>query len=108
MQVFVSGRQTGKTHLLAEWAKNGTRVDSYPGWSRIILTTDLREADRLRGPGNPFGLDYHQVFSVTEWRNGRFRFPDLQVGVDNIDIVLAGLLRSRVDVGTITGLEWKK
>jgi hypothetical protein len=106
VKVFVAGRQTGKTYRLAEWAKKGTRVDAYPGWSRIILTHDLREAHRMRRPGNPFGLDYHQVFSVNEWRNGRFRAPDLEVGVDNIEIVLAGFLNTRVSAGAINGEEW--
>jgi hypothetical protein len=92
MKIYVGDRGDGKTHALIEWVKEGQTRASYPGWTRVLITHTLREAERLRGYGNPYRLDYRQVFSVHEWRTGRFVREGLQIAVDNVDLVLNELL----------------
>lgn len=37
MDVVVDGRATGKTTLLLDWLHAGHVIDSYPGWSRVVV-----------------------------------------------------------------------
>jgi len=89
MRVIVNGRQAGKTYALVQWVKEGEQTNSYPGWSRVILTHTIDEAQRLRGL---YELDYRQVFSVSEWRTARLGRRPVDVALDNADLVLASYL----------------
>lgn len=100
MKVIVRPRRAGKTHELLEWVKQGERTDSYPGWSRIILTHTLDEAQRLRTREDMY---YHQVFSVGEWQSARIGYPSPEIGVDNLDIIVADYLRQMPTVVSMTG-----
>lgn len=101
MQVLVAPRRAGKTHRAVVWVNAGSPHHLYPFWTRIILTVNEREADRLR---KDFGLDYRQVFSIREFREGRFPNPDLETLVDDLDLIVSDLLRIRPTVATITGV----
>ena len=103
MKVLVMGRGAGKTHTLIEWVKQGVETKSYPGWSRVILTHSLDEAERLR---RGHGLDYRQVFEVGEWVRARLGRKPVEVAVDNADLVLSALLRQRPEVIALTGVNW--
>lgn len=100
MKVIVSGRQAGKTYALVQWVKGGEQTDSYPGWSRVILTHNLVEAARLRAI---YDLDYRQVFSVEEWRGAHLGKKLVEVGVDNADLVLSSYIGQTPRQITITG-----
>lgn len=100
MRIIVRPRRAGKTHELLEWVKQGERTDSYPGWSRIILTHTLDEAQRLRTREDMY---YHQVFSIGEWQSARIGRWVPEIAIDNADIVLADLLGRPVDLITMTG-----
>lgn len=100
MYVIVNGRQAGKTYALVQWVKDGERTDSYPGWSRVILTHTIADADRLR---KDYDLDYRQVFGVEEWRKARIGRLPVAVAVDNADLVLASYLGQMPSTVSITG-----
>lgn len=100
MKVTVNGRQSGKTYALVQWVKEGVETDSYPGWSRVILTHTIDEAIRLRAD---YDLDYRQVFSVEEWRSARLGHLPVEVGVDNADLFLHRLIGQRPSRVTMTG-----
>lgn len=100
MRVIVNGRQAGKTYSLVQWVKDGEETDSYPGWSRVILSHTLAEADRLR---RLYELDYRQVFSVEEWRSARLGPKRVDIAVDNADLVLATYLQQMPSALSITG-----
>jgi hypothetical protein len=109
VKIFVTPRKAGKTHRLIEWVKQGSKTSQYPGWTRIILVHSLREAERLRGSHSPYGLDYRQVFSVEEYRNkARFGHQPIEIGVDNIEIILSSFLGGydQLKVGTLNGENW--
>lgn len=100
MRVIVNGRQAGKTYALVQWVKEGEETDSYPGWSRVILTHNLEEAARLRAQ---YDLDYRQVFSVVEWQHARLGRKPVEVALDNADITLAHLLGQMPSLVSMTG-----
>lgn len=100
MRVIVNGRQAGKTHALMKWVKEGEETDSYPGWSRVILTHSLEEAQRLR---TLYDLDYRQVFSVNEWKNARLGRKPVDVAVDNADLILAHMIGQYPSQVAMTG-----
>lgn len=101
MQVLVTPRQAGKTTRAVDWVLAGKPTHIYPFWSRVIVTINEQEADRLR---KHFKLDYRQVFSIRDFREGRFPNPDMEVLIDNLDLVVADLLRFRPAAATITGV----
>ena len=100
MEVFAWGRQAGKTYTLVEWVKEGVETDSYPGWSRVLLTHSLDEAQRLR---TRYDLDYRQVFFVGEWQRARLGRKPVQVALDNADLVLMAYLGQMPSQITVTG-----
>ena len=100
MKIIARGRQAGKTYELIQWAKEGVKTNSYPGWSRIILAHSIAEADRIRKDGN---LDYRQVFSVPEWQKARVGPLYVEVAVDNADTVLSFLIGQYPSVISATG-----
>lgn len=100
MKVIVRGRQAGKTHDLVQWVKQGEETDSYPGWSRVILTHSIHEAERIR---SLYELDYRQVFSAEEWKTARLGRRPVQIAVDNAELVLASYLRQHPDQIAVTG-----
>lgn len=100
MKVIVNGRQAGKTYTLVQWVKEGERTDSYPFWSRVILTHNIADADRLR---KDYDLDYRQVFSIGEWGSARLGPRSVELGLDNVDLLLQRMLGQMPSVITATG-----
>jgi phage terminase large subunit-like protein len=102
VRVIVRGRQAGKTYALIEWVKEGDKTKSYPGWSRILLCHSLDEAQRIRTDPR-YGLDYHQVFAVSEWRTARLGHKPVEIAMDNVDLVLASFIGQAPSQISITG-----
>lgn len=98
--IIQQGRRSGKTTAAVEWVKEGKKTKAYPGWTRILLTIDQSEADRLRcGPDSV--LDYHQVFTFDEWKGrGRGSGRNVEIAIDNLDIILAQVLGRTVQFFT--------
>jgi hypothetical protein len=82
MKLWLSGRRAGKTTKLAEWVKEGKRIQAYPYWDRVILTANTAQAKWLR---EHFKLDHRQVFVIVDWRGAQGLHKDVQVSIDNID-----------------------
>jgi hypothetical protein len=87
MQVFVGGRRSGKTARMIQWLGEGHRTTSYPFWSRVVITHDLRSAEELRKgvlkdmyPGEDV---YRWVFSLDEWKTAHVGKQPVEVAVDN-------------------------
>jgi hypothetical protein len=99
--VLVRPRQAGKTHALVQWVKEGEATNSYPFWSRIILTPSIEQAMRLREEYED--LDYNQVFAWIEWSTMRRGSLPVEVAVDNLDMIVAEHLRQAPAVVTWTG-----
>jgi hypothetical protein len=104
LHFYASGRRGGKTTKMVEWVRQGRKIKEYPGWSRIIVTFNESEAQRLR---EEYELDYHQVYSFRDLQgmHGAHR-ANFDVGVDNADLILEEYLRSRIDRITLTAAEW--
>lgn len=100
MRVLAWPRKWGKTYALVRWVKQGNKTNSYPFWDRVIITFNLREADRLR---KDHGLDYRQVFSAEEWQHARKGSKPVEVGIDNVDILLRSMYGD-VEMITVTGV----
>lgn len=100
MEVIVNGRQAGKTYRLVEWVKQGEQIDSYPGWSRVIVVQSVGEALLLR---RDYGLNVRQVLSLKEWGENRAGNSQVEIALDNADLVLGEILRKLPSVVSITG-----
>lgn len=100
MKVIVNGRQSGKTFRLIQWVKEGFETTSYPGWTRVLLTHSLDEAQRLRAQ---YDLEYRQVFSVSEWQTARLGREPVEIAVDNADLVLTAYLGQHPAALSMTG-----
>lgn len=106
-QWLIRGRGQYKTTTAVEWVKQGKRTKKWPGWSRVLITHNMQEADRLRNTMREvLGLDYHQVFFWDEWIQSAHGLVGgrVEVAIDNADIILNYLLtrRTHVSVGLIT------
>ena len=94
MEIFVSGRQTGKTDRLVRWLRTQPKG--------VIVTMHESERRRLI---EEYKLEPEQVVSCQNSMLLRGRDID-SVGVDNVELVLMALLGHTVDKGTMTGTEW--
>lgn len=106
---YITDRQRGKTTDLITWAKLGQKKQGWPYWTRIILEPTKAMADQLRGgepETNKYGLEYHQVFYWEEWLSayrGRMHLRrDLEIGIDNVDVLLGHLLRGWGQIARVT------
>lgn len=115
MKIVTAGRGNGKTTQAIEWLIAGERAPAPIGWSRAIVCHSAQEAERLvplvmsktvglaRYDRFPiFGIP---VFSVDEWQRLAGGNQGTQVWVDNLDIILDGLLRARVAAISLTSEE---
>ena len=99
MKVIAGGRGSGRTTKLVEWLKGGRRLESYPYWSRVVLTPTERQALWLRnevirrylGRPGPSGIT-HAVFSIDQWLRARGSNPEVEVAIDNVEEILWGAI----------------
>ena len=103
MQFLVRPRQSGKTFEIVDWVRQGKATDSYPFHSRVIVTPNIAQADLIRRT-YPL-LDYREVFSLSEWKNARLGAQPVEVGIDNVDLILHEMLGwpSQISLVTATG-----
>lgn len=103
MFIYAGGRQSGKTSKIIDWFL----VDPL---NRVIVTPDAAQANRIikqitntKGKGFPF---LNHIFPYHNASGTLFGTRGLQVGIDNVDMVLSNLLHSQVDFATVTGVKF--
>lgn len=101
VQVAVRPRRAGKTTEAVEWVMAGEPTDSYPFWTRVLLTPTIEAADQARRQFP--ALDYRQVFAWSEWRSARLGARPVEVALDNADILIAQTIGQVARFVTITG-----
>jgi hypothetical protein len=86
---------------LIEWVKKGEKTDSYPFWSRVIITATTMQAITLRS-NNP-ELDYNQIYSLEEWQRAHIGPKPVELALDDIDLLCGWLVKQgTVKVITLT------
>lgn len=104
MIVIVGGRQTGKTTKLIAWLKAAPE-----GEARVAIFHSNEEAmAQLRANRNGLNdLESWQFGSLDDLDTGAFSAVSghIVIGIDNLDLILGRLLRTRwpVDFVTMTG-----
>jgi hypothetical protein len=104
MKIISRPRAGGKTYELLEWVLQAQKTKSYPFWDRIILTTHLSEAQRLRTQLRTETDDpdaYNLVFSVNEWVTAHRGLKPVQIAFDNLDLYIQARFGT-VSLATIT------
>jgi hypothetical protein len=105
---IIRSRQGGKTQALINWVRQGHEIDSWPYWSRVIITHDMQSAVQLRNKMRE--AEVHRVFYLEEWHARHYGYnrqrEPLEIAIDNADIILRNLLDdslARMEVVTATG-----
>lgn len=106
MELFVAGRQTGKTFWMLEWMRRAR-----PGELRVCICASRRDAARLYQStldvnGEPTYWQKYQFISADEVRTtDKFRSRQHVVfGIDNIDLILPTLLGGSIGIATGTNI----
>jgi hypothetical protein len=99
MKFLVTGRGEGKTTKLIEWMKAAS-----DGEVRILVSHSLREVNRLQRE-NPDMASW-QFVGVDDVRAPGFlaglpRYERITVAIDNLDLVLQGLLHSQYPITVV-------
>lgn len=89
MEFVQGGRQTGKTHALAAWAKEAS--------NRVILVASNREAFHYR---HDQGVD--SVFTFDQWSRLRQGRSQSEVAIDNLEWVVQHIVGHRHVSGPVT------
>lgn len=115
MNIFVSGRQGGKTKALIEWMLQGKPIDHYPYWSRVIIcptkesvvymTNRLWQATRHMGDVREVYDIRKAVWSLNDLTTSKKHHGtrDLEFGVDDAELVIAQILNQPLSFITLTG-----
>jgi hypothetical protein len=103
MKIIVQPRRAGKTYKLVEWVRQGKKSSDYPYWSRIMLVSNMMEAERIR---NSYDLDCHQVFTFDGWQH-RYFLPttEVEVAIDNAELIFTRMFNSDIRMISMTGEE---
>lgn len=109
LKVIALGKHQGKTMLATEWLMNGRVIDTYPGWSRVLVCT-TRDAVVHTTYSLPMGPWRKCVFSVDDLRSatrGAIVPGTVEVGVDDVEPLILQALRAgagvTVSLVTMTG-----
>lgn len=114
MKVLTTERGEGKSTELLHWLLRGDPRDHWPGWSRVIVVSTSREArllafhhqrseylhELMLARGGP-ELDKLILVYGSDVRP--HLLDRVEVAVDNVDLLLAGLLFKTPAVITMTG-----
>lgn len=91
MKVFVSGRQGGKTTAMIEWLRED------PDNRMVVCATEERaKYFRLRA-----GSARDRVVSYTNYQRSHGR--PVELGIDDLDFLLATIFTPRIGMVTLTG-----
>ncbi len=103
MKIIVQPRRAGKTYKLVEWVRQSEKLSDYPYWSRIMLVSNMMEAERIR---NSYDLDYHQVFTFDDWQHRYFSpTTEVEVAIDNAELIFTRMFNSDIRMISMTGEE---
>jgi hypothetical protein len=104
MKVIALEQHQGKTTLATTWLMNGRKIDTYPGWSRILVCAQ-REAVVPTTTGLPMGPWKKCVFSVDDLRSatrGAIQAGTVEVAVDDVEVLIYEALRANIVPALIT------
>lgn len=93
VHVIMGGRQSGKTSAIIDQLKQDPKG--------VLLTINEQEADRLRKLYKGQIEDW-RIVSVNLWRQVKTKVLFPHVYIDNADLVLQGMLQSRVFMVSMT------
>lgn len=99
MKFDIGDRRSGKTTRMIQWLLNAPE-----GERRVIVTHSESEAHRIRKliKGMDIEVEQGQVISAGS-QDLRGRNPNVVLGIDNLELVLGGLIGHRVSRVTATG-----
>jgi hypothetical protein len=104
LKIIAMDQQRGKTTLATQWLMNGQKIDTYPGWSRVLVC-----ANRAAVPSTsymmPMGPWRKCVFSIDDLRSamrGAIVPGTVEVGVDDADALIFAALRANVRPALVT------
>jgi hypothetical protein len=105
MRVVEMPRGAGKTQYLLDWLQKAP-----DGEHRVLVSHSKEESHRVQRVGMHRGLESWQFVSAHELiERGqpwdallRARGGQVVLGIDNLDLFLAAVLRRRVDIATYT------
>ena len=88
MRVEIAPRQSGKTTKLIKWLNESNK--------RILITFSVKEADRI---SQDFKIDRKRVLTWDEYFGKKKTLGTEidKVSIDNIDLILQGLFRERIE-----------
>jgi hypothetical protein len=98
MKFVIRPRQSGKTEELIAWVRQGHRTRY--GWSRVIVTHNVMEAGRLE---QEYHLHAGQVYDLKYWETASLSCGPVEIGIDNVDILLMMLVAGSGHIVYVTG-----
>jgi hypothetical protein len=94
LKIIATDRGQGKTTLATTWLMAGRKIDTYPGWSRILVCANSKAvvptADRM-----PHGPWRKCVFSLSDLRSamrGAIQPGTVEVAVDDAELLMSQAL----------------
>ena len=109
-EVLVAERAHGKTTESILWLADAERIDTYPGWTRVLVVPTEAMAGHIR---NEFRSRVpnieRRVFSFDEWATIRGVSQRVEVRIDELGMLLTkvfGIMPGRITGFTITGVPW--
>lgn len=114
MQVFVTGRQGGKTHASIKWLLDGFEIPRYPFWSRVLVVHDVqsvlflqkRLTDQLalrRDLVESHNWVRKAIWGPNDVLSSGGVLREVEVGIDNVELFLANLIHRVPSFVTMTG-----
>jgi len=92
MKLYITGRCGGKTTHMVKWLKEDN--------NRIIITFSIDEAQRIIKHFKLDGFTASHVMSLQQYMMQPAYLQD--IGIDNADIVLETVLKSKIELISIT------
>lgn len=95
--VVATGRQQGKSILATAWLMQGWQINTYPGWSRVLVCT-RRERVPATADLMPHGPWRKCVFSLDDLRStlrGAIQAGTVEFAFDDIEVLVMEALRDR-------------
>ncbi len=110
-EVFVSPRGGGKTYQSLKWLTEGHALDTYPGWSRVLIVPNavtrewtIREFERLMYKTDwNLELTPRVIISWTTARDNLKGMSKVELAIDGTREILEGILLQRFSLMTVDG-----
>lgn len=94
VDVVVRDRQEGKTTDALRWLADGKRCPGYPGWTRVLVVTDVQAFLYVKRMSGPFDDLDHRIYFLADWQRAHVTGHP-EVWLDDAERHLHGLLQGR-------------